>query len=379
MRVVFVDSLPQYRIPFVEGVRARLATHGIQFDFIVGQADHEQAARCDDASVGWERKVTNRYIRIGPFTAVWQPVLRDIWNCDLAIVTQQNRRLVNYVAQTLGTFRPSRLAFWGHGRNFQAGAEDTLAEKWRRLWATHCDWWFAYTAKSGKLVESYGFPRERITVFNNAIDTTALRRWDTEIKAQELARLRREFGIDTLRVAVFVGALYNHKRLEFLIEAAKEIRYRLPDFILIIIGNGVDRPMVEVAAATYPWIRYLGTRFGREKAAILKLGRAVVIPGAVGLAILDGSALGVPLITTAYRYHGPEIAYLEPGQNGLMVDDWQNLTAYVDAVTAALCDDVLHAKLAAGARRMAETYNIEHMVECFCDGVQAALAAPKRR
>jgi glycosyltransferase involved in cell wall biosynthesis len=297
----------------------------------------------------------------------------------LAIVAQENRLLVNYIAQTFGSVRPSRLAFWGHGRSFQASSERTLAERWKRHWATRCDWWFAYTDATSKLVEAYGFPRDRITVFHNAIDTSTLRRYDREIGAEELACMRQQLGIATTQVAVYVGALYDHKRIAFLIEAAKEVRRRVPDFVLIVAGSGTDRQIVEAAAATNSWIRYLGPRFGREKAAILKLGRASVMPGAVGLGILDGSALGVPVVTTAYPHHGPEIAYLKHDENGLMVQDWASASAYADAVAALLCNDGLHAKLAGGARRMAETYTIERMTRCFCDGVLAALAVPKKR
>jgi glycosyltransferase involved in cell wall biosynthesis len=380
MRVVYVNTaLAQYSVPFQEGVRRRLAENGVQYEAIYGQPDPNQAAKGDQASLGWERKVTNRYIRIGPYDAVWQPVLKDIWNCDLAIVGQENRRLVNYVAQVLGSFRPSRLAFWGHGRNFQAGPQPNLAQHWKRYWATRCDWWFTYTEATGKLIESYGFPPARITVFHNAIDTSQLRRWADEIGADELDALRRRLGIATDKVAVYVGGLYDLKRIDFLIAAAQEVRRRIADFQLIVVGGGPDRPLVEAAAAAQPWIRYLGPRFGREQAAILRLGRAFVMPGLVGLAILDASALGVPIVTTAYPYHSPEIGYLKPGENGLSVDDWRNPTAYADAVIAVLCDDALRAKLAAGARRMAQTYTIENMVERFCDGVLAALAMPKRQ
>src|SRR6185312_4963703 len=115
MRVVYVNTaLPQYSVPFQEGVRRRLAENGVQYDAVYGQPDRNQAAKADEASLEWARKVTNRYIRIGPYELVWQPVLKEIWSCDLAIVGQENRRVINYVAQLLGRFRPSRLAFWGH-------------------------------------------------------------------------------------------------------------------------------------------------------------------------------------------------------------------------------------------------------------------------
>lgn len=375
---MFIDELPQYRVSFFDGARAYLSKHGVQFDLIVSQFDQQREGRGDEAHLGWERRVKSRYVRVGPISAVWQPVLHDIYNCDLAIIAQENRRLVNYPAQMFRGFGKSRIALWGHGRNFQAAPGFNLAESWKRIWATRCDWWFAYTEGTGKLIEGYGFPSDRITVFHNAIDTSQLRRWGNEINADELVSLRRQLGIVSDNVAVYVGGLYNFKRIAFLLDAAKEIRRRIPDFHLIIAGGGIDSQLIVAAAATNPWIHYVGPRFGRDKAAIIRLGRVLVMPGAVGLAILDGSALSVPMVTTAYPFHGPEIAYLESGENGLMVGDWQNVAAYADAVVSVLCDSRLQAKLAAGARKMADAYTIERMVKCFSDGVLAALLAKRR-
>jgi glycosyltransferase involved in cell wall biosynthesis len=377
MRVVFVDTLSQFRVPFFEGVRDKLAQRDVRFDLVVGELDLAQALKQDQVQLGWEHQKKNRFLRAGPIFAVWQPILREIWNCDLAIVAQENRLLVNYFAQGLEAFRPSRLAFWGHGRNFQAKSTDALAERWKRFWATRCDWWFTYTSATKRLIESYGFPPERITVFHNAIDTSSLRRWNLEIGVEEIIGMRRQLGISSNRVAVYVGALYDHKRIPFLLQAVKEIRRQLTDFVLIVVGSGPHRPLIEQAAAECDWIRYLGPRFGREKAVILKLGRVIVMPGLVGVGVLDGSALGVPMVTTAYPYHSPEIAYLENGDNGLIVPEWTSCEAYADAVASVLRDDVLHAKLAMGARRMAETYTIERMVECFSEGVVAALNAKR--
>jgi hypothetical protein len=42
------------------------------------------------------------------------------------------------------------------------------------------------------------------------------------------------------------------------------------------------------------------------------LSKLVLMPGLVGLAVLDASALEVPLVTTAVPYHTPELTTLKP-------------------------------------------------------------------
>ncbi len=293
------------------------------------------------------------------------------------INTQESKLILNYIIQILPKSLRSKFALWGHGRNFQADPGRGFAARWKSLWAIRCDWWFAYTEEARQIVESYGFPPELITVFNNAVDTTEIRHFADDIPKIELAALRTQFGIDTNKVAVYVGGLYDHKRISFLIEAAELVRLQIPSFELLIVGNGPDRILVERAAAMHSWIHYLGPRFGREKVAILKLGRIFAMPGLVGLSILDSAAAGLPIVTTAYPYHSPEIAYLQNGRNGLMVRNWKDPAAYAAALVSVLVDDGLHSKLAIGAREIAACYTMEAMADRFCHGVIAALSSPK--
>lgn len=378
MRVVFLtEILTQYRVPFHEGVRARLEASEIKYDLIFGQPSENQAKKGDCRNVPWGKQIVNKHVGVGRISAVWQPALCDLWSCDLAVVGQENRLLINYIVQTLRNFRRPKIALWGHGKNFQAELDADLAAHWKRFWATQCHWWFAYTQETRRLIESYGFPAERITVFHNAIDTSEVRYLADQINDSELAALRTQLGVVTDQIAIYVGGIYDHKRIDFLIRAAVEIHRRIPDFVLIIVGSGSDRRRVEAAAASYPWIRYLGPRFGREKVALLQLGRVFVMPGLVGLAVLDCAAAGIPIVTTAYPYHSPEVAYLNRGRSGLIVEDWRNPTAYADAVVSVLRDKELQKKLATGARDIAQLYTIQRMIQCFADGVKAALASPK--
>jgi glycosyltransferase involved in cell wall biosynthesis len=152
-----------------------------------------------------------------------------------------------------------------------------------------------------------------------------------------------------------------------------KIRRRIPDFAFIIIG-GDERGRLEAAVRSYPWIQFLGPRFGREKVEVLRLGRVFMMPGLVGLAVLDCAAAGIPIVTTAYPYHSPEIDYLRTGGNGLIVDDWRSVGAYAEAVVSVLQDAGLRAQLCEAGRAIAKRYTLDRMVDSFCEGVSQALA-----
>jgi hypothetical protein len=117
---------------------------------------------------------------------VWQPALRDIWNCDLAIVGQENRFLINYLAQaTRGLWR-SKLALWGHGRNFQLDDTRQWAVQWQQFWVNTLRLVVRlHRANVKRIVEGYGFSAERITVFHNSIDTSDRQRLAAESPENE--------------------------------------------------------------------------------------------------------------------------------------------------------------------------------------------------
>jgi glycosyltransferase involved in cell wall biosynthesis len=371
-RVSFVTlALPHYRRRFHELTRELLSSKGIRYELIYSDPLQGYFSKDDAIDLPWAIKVKSYKIHIGSEEVYWQSAIRTVAGSDLTIVPQEGRLLFNYWCHLKRIFG-NRMAYFGHGRNFQ-GPTDTFESRFKAFWSKRVDWWFAYTDQTRRIVTEYGFPADRITVFNNSIDTSEIRRIARELDEDKIDKLRAKFGISTNRIGVYVGRLYDVKRVDFLIDAAIEIRRRVPDFTLVVVGGGDDSDRVKAAAEANPWMIYLGPRYGREMVEILRLGRVFLMPGAVGLSVLDCAAAAIPMVTTAYPFHGPEIAYLESNHNGLIVQDWRNLNAYADAVISVLTNDKLYYKLATGALKIGETYTIEQMAERFSEGVINAI------
>ena len=166
------------------------------------------------------------------------------------IVEQASKLLVNYPLLAWRRFGGPRVAWWGHGVNLDGGSASALGEGVKRRLARRADWWFCYTEGTARIVEGLGVPRDRMTVVQNAVDTKEVQRLRSEISEAQLAATRAELGIGSGPVGVYVGSLYNTKRIPFLIEASDQIRSKLPDFHLIVIGDGPDRPFLDAAAST---------------------------------------------------------------------------------------------------------------------------------
>lgn len=357
--------LTDYRVPFFEGLRTRLAGSGIRLRLLHGVGTQEEARKSDNGTLDWAEPLATKYFAGGRMC--WQPFASRVAGDDLVIITQENGLLANHLALCQP---PSRhLAFWGHGGNFQ-GARSSLRERYK-IWSTRrVDWYFAYTQASVDLVVAAGFPPQRTTCLNNAIDTEALARDVSNLAADDLARARATFGLGSGPVGLHLGSLYHHKRLDFLLSAAEKVHARLPGFQLLIVGDGPDRCQIETAAKTNEWIKFAGSQKGSGKAAALKLATIVMNPGAIGLGILDSFAAGVPMITTDCGLHGPEIAYLN-ADNGVMTAN--DIDSYTEACLHQLLNDSERSALVAGCRDAAFRYTLPNMVENFATGVMQAL------
>ena len=78
-------------------------------------------------------------------------------------------------------------------------------------------------------------------------------------------------------------------------------------------------------------------------------------------------ACGVPLLTTESTAHGPEIAYLEQGVNGLMTAN--DVGAYAAACVRLLRDPAALDALRAGCAASANEYTLQNMARRFAQGI----------
>jgi glycosyltransferase involved in cell wall biosynthesis len=358
-RVVIVQELlPQYRVPFFEGLRSALAEQDIELCLVHGHASGARAQRKDEASIPWATVVRNRRLTIrGRDVAVWQPALGAIRQADLVIIEHANRFLLNYL---LLLRRPTRLAFWGHGGNLQTSRASGSRERFKRWTARRADWWFAYTEGSAQRVEAAGFPLHRITVVNNSTDTSIFD------------------GVEQPRIkgrTIFVGGLDGTKRLGFLLEAAEAAHTKCPSFSLVVVGDGPQRTLMVDAAAKFSWFDYLGPQFGADKAAALKSAGLLLMPGLVGLAAIDSLAAGTPMLTVDSPTHSPEFEYLDDDRNAVILPEGTTAAAYGAAAAALSSDSLRLEKLRDGCRLSASEFSLNAMIRRFREGVQRAIAA----
>ncbi len=372
--VAFVQRrVPHYREAFFSGLHDSLRERGIGLDVMVSAQD---AAGPPVAPAGpsWLSAIGGRRLAVAGREVVWQDSLRASAAHDLVIVELSPRVVSNLALLARSRRGGPRVAGYGHGRNF-ASTRIPGPRSLRARLVRAPDWWFAYNDLSREVVESLGFPPARVTTVNNTIDSKPLAEAVEAHRRAGVAALRRRLGIAGTPVAIFCGSLTARKRLDFVFDTALRLRRRFTELNLIVLGDGPCEPAVRAFADAHAWVHHPGRVVGLERAAYLAVSDVVLMPGAVGLVIVDSFAARVPLVTTDGPFHGPEIQYLSHGHNGWRTPN--TLEHYVDAVAAILGDEDLRTRLQDGCRAASEQYTMEGMVTRFADGIAAALELPR--
>ncbi len=371
-RIAIVQShVFDYRTEFYRLLQSRLALAG--YDLTLYASPYSEEAGFKDVLAELPFAIPVRKVRMGS-RAYWQPIWCELCSFDLVVVEQANAPLLNN-ALLLSRWifqKPRRIAFWGHGRSPVRESATTLREAFKRSLIRTVDHWFAYSEHTANIVRSTGYPEKRITTVNNSQDTSDVLAAAAHVVEIGRGEARRRLGLNDAPTAVYCARLYAGKRLGFLLEACEIARGRLEDLQLLVIGSGPNQHEVATYARSHPWVKALGSLYGRQKGDYLAASDIMTMPSWVGLSILDGFAAGLPMITADFRNHGPELAYLRQDDNGRITAT--DPVAYASAIVEILADRSKLKSMSQAAAESGRQYSLEGMVSRFVQGVSSALA-----
>jgi len=369
--IILQRIIPHYRLPLYQRLYKELLKENIQLTVIYGQERVGTVPKSIVIDEPWAIKIENHYFLPFGKEVVWQPCLSLIKEADLIVFEQANRLLVNYLLISRIFNKKAKLAFWGHGQNFQSDSKTGLLENWKKLFNNATDWWFSYTSLSSSIIHASGFSSNKITTLNNAIDDSELSIAKQALTSADILRIKSGLNIKSDSVAIYCGGMYAEKRIDFLLDACEKIRQKTPDFQIIFIGDGPDHLLIKNAAVKHEWIHYLGKITGAERVPYFLMSQLLLMPGLVGLVVLDSFVLETPIVTTDVDLHSPEISYLKNNKNGLMVRD--DLDDYVDAVVDVFSSSNKLLTLKQGCIASTKLYSLDNMVSNFSNGIQQCL------
>lgn len=363
-----VPFLSEFRRSFYRRLEEDLAAYDISLVIAYGAPySKDQSARQDVIDIDGAVRLRQSQFWVAGRPVVYKRLGGLVGSSDALVVDQSLRNMELYpllARQAAG--RGPLVAMWDHGRTYTQ-PQSRLEQSLKYALTRRSRWFFAYTEGGARAVAEHGFPRQRVTVVQNAIDVSELREAREALPDNELADLRLEYGLTPGRTGLFVGALSPTKRLPFLIGAAEEIARRLPGFRLLVAGAGPDGALVARAAARSDVVIPVGQAFGARKALLGAVADVLLMPGLVGLCAVDSFVLETPIVTTAYPWHAPEFEYLEPDHNAVVAPD--GIEGYASAVLELLGDPARLEKLRQGCRDSAGRYTVEEMSRRFAEGL----------
>jgi glycosyltransferase involved in cell wall biosynthesis len=377
MRVAVLQRVvPDYRIPFFVSLDRALGERDCKLEVLAGQPWPHEGLVDARNELPFIRKTQNRRIST---KAYWlRSALNSARRADIVVIEQASAALYSYplIAMRMLGIGSWKLAFWGHGAQFNRAEPQPLRDAWKKSWTTKVDHWFAYTDLSAQTIRDCGFPANKITVVQNAIDTQRMQEVHQSLSETELAnqfeKLFGESRRDDHRVGVFCSRLTPLKRIPFLLTSLEIIHRQHPSFRMIIVGDGSDAGRVRAFCENHPWCRWVGALHGIERVNYLAQADVFLNPGMTGLSILDAFSVGIPFATTNCGIHSPEIAYLKSGVNGIMSEATES--AFATAVSELLQSDDL-ATIKQNALNDGKQYTIEGMTHNFVNGLMKTLGS----
>lgn len=263
--------------------------------------------------------------------------------------------------------------WWGHGYNFQAAVRPSLAtsikESVKGFMTSRADGLITYTERGAEYWRRRGFPSDRVIPYYNTIDVEELRRAAAKIDETQLWELRRKLMLEGKHVLLFSGRLYAEKKVDFLLRAFARLKQSCSNVALLIIGDGEERDRLQRLAKELELqdVHFLGEIVDvKDTVAYFALADLMVLPSMVGLAIVHGFALGLPMITTSAPGHGPEIEYLSK-ENGVMTR--LDICDYAGALEMLVSSHQERATMKLAALSKGDELLLLYSVRRFIDGI----------
>ncbi len=335
--------VPEYRRPALEKLNERLDGRLVVF---AGSARDSSFSDLSSGPAPSYKQVQLHNRWIGGQEVLTQNV-RPIFACNpIVILAEESPRTIT-LPWLLAQARMKRTGtlLWGHfSSNQRAFSGRNLLDRYRMALAKRADGCICYTHEISDLISSY-VPSESRFVAPNTLDTDKLFLLRSVLAEAGKKSVRSRLGIpERGNTIVFIGRLIPEKRPEILLDLHKSLN-KTDNTTLIIIGDGPEREKlisrIENENLKNVFLPGIFPKF-EDSAPWLYAADVMVCPGYVGLNVNHAFCLGLPVVTCAspdpeIRYHSPEIAYLQPGINGMQAE-YGDLNSLVDAVSAVLED-----------------------------------------
>lgn len=183
---------------------------------------------------------------------------------------------------------------------------------------------------------------------------------------EKIGRINRKYGLENKKVILFTGRLTKNKGVEYLINAASDIKGTI-----LIVGGGYDRKRLEKIIKEKKlknviMVGYIKADQSEFFHAFYERADVYVSPSVweepLGLTILEAMAAGTPVVATK---RGGIVSVIKDGENGFFVNA-RNSKQIAERVNMLLLNDKLRQKVSKNAAKtIADNFTWEKIAAQF--------------
>ena len=216
-----------------------------------------------------------------------------------------------------------KVYWWGHSKNFQ---KDSFLESFKNfikiIMVKFSSGVLAYTDKEKSRFILKGVNSEKITVLNNTVDTNNIFKLKSKVSIESKEALINKYFLKGKFVIGLIGRLYNLRNTEDAIKAIINLNKTHKNLILLIIGDGPEKPLLEKKYSNFSNILFIGSIENEKEISIyMSIIEFFINPGLVGLNLVHTMSYGKSTIIIEKKYHSPEVDFLKNKMNGIISKD----------------------------------------------------------
>ena len=210
----------------------------------------------------------------------------------------------------------------------------------------------------------YGIADENIVIGQMTVDVDRLIKQAESTTAVDRGKLRAQYSIrQEQELILYVGRLEPYKGISILLEAFAEVLEKFPNAVLLIVGDGSLRQMVQDKAKKIPAVCYPGRLEPDVVYRVQNIADIAVVPSLYepwGLVVNEFMAAGLPVIATDRTGCVDDLVF--DGKTGLVVSAGSR-AGLVQALTELLLDPAKRAVMGSAGQQLISGWGMLQAVD----------------
>ena len=184
------------------------------------------------------------------------------------------------------------------------------------------------------------------------------------------AKFYKKYNIPLNRpIVLYVGRVDPEKKVGLVVEAFATVLKKVPDAVLVVVGDGVDRLNLEAKVQELgiaDLVRFLGRVIVPDLYDLYKLGDVFVTASTIetqGIVLIEAAATGLPLVAVNA---GAVAEVCLSNKNGFLVEPG-DVKAISKSIVTILKDDKLRGEFSQNSIKIAHEHDFDKTLDKFID------------